>query len=98
MLATPASGCDTGIDALKALIEAGLSSHQVQQNALTLLIAGAQDAGNTLVIALYALARHPETQKRVQAEIDSLFTSLPSGDAKSGAMSELDAMVEPWKV
>ncbi|HVA28024.1 MAG TPA: cytochrome P450 [Candidatus Baltobacteraceae bacterium] len=66
-------------DALSMLLEASdpetgyrLSDEQVRDEAMTLFLAGHETTANALTWTWYLLARHPEIEARVHAEVDAL--------------------------
>jgi cytochrome P450 len=68
---------DTG-DLLSMLLDArdeqgeGMSDHQVREEVKTLLTAGQETTAATLFWCVYLLARHPDAERRVHAEVDAL--------------------------
>lgn len=74
-----ASGADTG-DLLSTLLAArdaegdgtGMSDQQIQDEALTLVLAGHETTANALSWTWYLLARHPGIEERFHAEVDAL--------------------------
>jgi cytochrome P450 len=50
---------------------AGLSSEELRDTALTLLLAGHETTAVALCWTLYLLSQHPEAERRLEAEIDS---------------------------
>ena len=56
----------------------GMTSRQLRDEAMTLVIAGSETTGNTIAWTCYLLARHPDIQERLQEEVDLV---LASGDA-----------------
>jgi cytochrome P450 len=71
------AGTDTG-DLLSMLLDArdeqgeGMSDHQVREEVKTLLTAGHETTGATLFWCVYLLARHPDQERRVHAEVDAI--------------------------
>ncbi len=68
-------------DALSMLLEASdpdtgyrLSDEQVRDEAMTLFLAGHETTANALTWTWYLLARHPEIEARMHAEVDALST------------------------
>ena len=64
-------------DVVSALLTAaqqpgGLTSQEVHDQVITLLLAGHETTASALTWALYLLSRHPEAQRQVQAEADTL--------------------------
>jgi cytochrome P450 len=66
-------------DALSMLLEASdpetgyrLTDEQVRDEAMTLFLAGHETTANALTWTWYLLARHPEIEARVHAEVDAL--------------------------
>jgi cytochrome P450 len=73
------SGEDTG-DLLSMLLFAqdeekggGMSDEQVRDEALTLFLAGHETGANALVWTWYLLSQHPEVERRLHEEIDSVL-------------------------
>ncbi|MEU1203653.1 cytochrome P450 [Streptomyces sp. NPDC005813] len=71
-----ASGRDTG-DMLSLLLKAEdeatgapLTPHQICSEILTLAVAGTETTASVPAWVLYELARHPEIDERVRAELD----------------------------
>lgn len=48
----------------------GLTAREVHDHVITLMMAGHETTANALTWTLYLLARHPEIQARLQAEVD----------------------------
>jgi cytochrome P450 len=70
-----------GRDVLSLLLDArdadtgeAMSDDQIADEALTLLLAGHETTANALSWALSLLARHPEAQARLHAELDDVLT------------------------
>ena len=87
-----AAGADHG-DLVSILLSAsdeqtgaGMSSHQLRDELVTLVIAGSETTGNTIAWACYLLATHPVVQERLQAEVDSV---LGGRDADFAALASL---------
>lgn len=78
-----ASGADTG-DLLSMLLAArdaegdgtGMSDQQIQDEALTLVLAGHETTANALSWTWYLLAQHPNVEARFHAEVDALGDEL----------------------
>lgn len=83
------SGVDTG-DLLSMLLQAqdeaedgsgmagvGMSDQQVRDEAITLFIAGHETTANALTWTWYLLAQHPEVERRLHAEIDTVLDDKP---------------------
>lgn len=77
-----ADGADHG-DLLSAVLAArsetgdSLSDAEVFDEIMTVLVGGTDSVASTLMWALYLLARHPEVQTRLQAEVDSVLAGGP---------------------
>lgn len=77
-------GTDRG-DLLSMLLEAqdteggtgGLTDEQVRDELATLFVAGHETSANALAWAWYLLARHPEVESAVHAEIDQVLAGRP---------------------
>jgi len=80
-------------DLFKRLVEANegdeegkakLSDGELLSNTYTFLLAGHETTANALSFACAVLAMHPEVQRKLQAEADSVWpTSLPTDGAES---------------
>lgn len=51
----------------------GMSDSQLRDEVLTMLFAGHETSANTLTWVWYLLGRHPEVERRLRAEIDSVL-------------------------
>lgn len=78
-----ASGHDTG-DMLSLLLRARdettgrpLTGHQICSEILTLAVAGTETTASVLSWLLYELARHPDVEARVLAELDEVLGDRP---------------------
>ncbi|MDT0388756.1 cytochrome P450 [Streptomyces dubilierae] len=78
-----AAGHDTG-DMLSLLLRAQdeatgrpLTAHQICSEILTLAVAGTETTASVLSWALYELARHPDVEARVLAELDDVLGDRP---------------------
>ncbi|MFG2647734.1 cytochrome P450 [Streptomyces sp. NPDC048436] len=78
-----ASGHDTG-DMLSMLLRAEdeetgrpMSGHQICSEVLTLAVAGTETTASVLSWVLYELARNPEVDQRLQAELDEVLDGRP---------------------
>jgi cytochrome P450 len=58
---------------------AGMTSQQLRDEAMTLVIAGSETTGNTLAWACYLLSQHPEVQQRLQQEADQVLAGRDAG-------------------
>jgi len=72
--ADPAADRGDVVSALLAAARqpAGLTSREVHDHVITLLLAGHETTASALTWALYLLGRHPGAQRQVQAEADTL--------------------------
>jgi cytochrome P450 len=50
-----------------------MTSQQLRDETMTLVIAGSETTGNTIAWACYLLATHPQEQHRLQAEVDQVL-------------------------
>jgi pentalenene oxygenase len=80
-----AGGADHG-DLMSIMISArddetgtGMTSQQLRDEAMTLVIAGSETTGNSLAWACYLLSRHPEIQERLQQEADRVLAGRDAG-------------------
>ncbi|MEV0321802.1 cytochrome P450 [Streptomyces sp. NPDC050658] len=78
-----ASGHDTG-DMLSMLLRAEdeetgqpMTGHQICSEVLTLAVAGTETTASVLSWILYELARNPEVERRLQAELDEVLGGRP---------------------
>lgn len=78
-----ASGEDRG-DLLSMLLQAqdeesgqGMSDAQLRDEAMTLFMAGHETTANTLAWAWFLLATHPEVEKKLHEELDSVLADRP---------------------
>jgi cytochrome P450 len=55
--------------------QGGLSDQQLRDEAVTLLMAGHETTAVALTMALYLLSQHPNVERRLQAEVDSVLGS-----------------------
>jgi cytochrome P450 len=75
-------GTDKG-DVLSMLLMAkdedgtGLTEEELQDQILTLYVAGHETTANTLAFTFMAMARHPEVQTKLQAELDEVLGGRP---------------------
>jgi cytochrome P450 len=88
-----AAGTDHG-DLMSILISArddetgtGMTSKQLRDEAMTLVIAGSETTGNTIAWACYLLTQHPEVQERLQQESDLVLSA--SDDVGYGTLDRL---------
>jgi cytochrome P450 len=80
-----ASGVDRG-DLLSMLLMSqdedgheGMTDQQVRDEAMTLFLAGHETTANALTWAWYLISQHPEIERRLQAELDSVLAGeLPT--------------------
>ncbi|GAA2774216.1 cytochrome P450 [Streptomyces showdoensis] len=56
-----------------------MSDRQVHDEVMTLLTAGAETTSRSLSWCLYLLARHPEAEERLHAEVDSVLAGRAAG-------------------
>ncbi|MDH6129415.1 cytochrome P450 [Kitasatospora sp. GP82] len=82
--ATRSSGDAEQADLLSTLLAArdadsgeGLSDTEVRDELVTILFAGTETAASTLSWAFYEVARHPEVEERLLAEIDAVVGERP---------------------
>jgi cytochrome P450 len=63
----------------------GLTAGEVHDHVMTLLLAGHETTASALTWTLFLLARHPEAQDRLQAEVSALLAGRPpeAGDLPS---------------
>ena len=57
----------------------GLTSQQLRDEAMTLVIAGSETTGNTLAWACYLLSQHPQIQRQLQQEADQVLAGRDAG-------------------
>ncbi|OBZ79093.1 hypothetical protein A0H81_00288 [Grifola frondosa] len=69
-----------------------LSEEELLAEMRTVIAAGHLTTGNSLCFILYELARHPDVQERVHAEVSSMLSAVSArGDAEY-TMGDLDGM------
>src|SRR5262249_61637828 len=83
--ATAAAGERTLIRDLMAVRDpdsgAGLSRQDLHDEATGLLLAGGETAASALTACFYELARHPEIERRLHAELDTVLAGRPASYA-----------------
>ena len=57
------------VSLIKKLAEKEITEHEFIGNILLILLAGYETTANAITYALYALARHPEIQEKLRAEV-----------------------------
>ncbi|HEY2521715.1 MAG TPA: cytochrome P450 [Streptosporangiaceae bacterium] len=57
----------------------GMTSRQLRDEAVTLVIAGSETTGNTIAWACYLLTQHPEIQEQLQREADQVLAGRDAG-------------------
>ncbi|WP_241023601.1 cytochrome P450 [Burkholderia sp. Ac-20365] len=75
--------------------EAPLTDDEVLANVFTILLAGEDTTANTIAWIVYFMCRHPDVQRRMQEEVDSVLggeTVLEDYD-KADALTYLDAVM-----
>jgi cytochrome P450 len=71
-----------------------MSNKQVRDEVATLFAAGHETTTNALAWAWYLLAKHPETEAKLQAEIDSVLAGRAPTLADLKAMPYLDSVIK----
>lgn len=71
----------------------GLSDEEIYDQVMTLLIGGTETTGNTLSWVFHLLARHPDIEEQLHAEIDA---ALPGGRLPS--FDDLPKLDFTWRV
>ncbi|MGB8961025.1 MAG: cytochrome P450 [Pseudonocardiaceae bacterium] len=103
-----ASGADRG-DLLSTLLAArdpvdrqGLSDTEIVDQVITFFLAGSETTATALAWAVHLLARHPEVEHRLHAEVDAVLTGavarfedLPKLELTSGVVTETLRMYPP---
>ena len=59
----------------------GMSDLQLRDEAMTVFLAGHETTANALAWSWYLLARHPEAERRLHAEVDAALGGRPPGAA-----------------
>ena len=90
---------DADTDVLALLLraadaEGGLTEREVRDELVTLVIAGHETVASCLTWTLLLLARHPEVQDRLAAELDALPEGRDPGWADLGALPWTRAVVD----
>ncbi|MDN0195133.1 cytochrome P450 [Streptomyces sp. S.PNR 29] len=95
-----ASGHDTG-DMLSLLLRARdeetgqpLTGHQICSEILTLAVAGTETTASVLSWLLYELARHPDVEARVLAELDEVLGERPVAFQDVGRLPYLRRVID----
>jgi cytochrome P450 len=95
-----AAGADqaAGSDLLGLLMKAsdaegGIPDELIQDECLTMLLAGHETTANALAWTLHLLARHPAARERLEAELDA---ALP--EARAATLDDMDALPFTWQV
>ncbi|WP_329211804.1 cytochrome P450 [Streptomyces sp. NBC_01708] len=93
------TGRDTG-DMLSLLLRATdeetgrpLTGHQISSEILTLAVAGTETTASVLSWTLYELARNPEVERAVLAELDTVLGSRPIAFADLPHLPYLDRVI-----
>ncbi|MGH3671039.1 MAG: cytochrome P450 [Pseudonocardiaceae bacterium] len=103
-----ASGADRG-DLLSTLLATrdptdnqGLSDTETVDQAITFFLAGSETTATTLAWAVYLLARHPDVEHRLHAEVDTVlagtvarFADLPNLELAAAVVTETLRMYPP---
>lgn len=92
-------GADRG-DLLSVLLAArdadtgaGMSDQQVHDEVMTLLVGGIETTALALAWTFHELARHPEVERRVHAEVDEVLGGRPPAFADLGKLVHLNQVV-----
>lgn len=72
---------------------AGMSDEQVHDEVMTLLIGGIETTALALAWTFHELARHPEVERRVHAEVDEVLGGRTPGFADVGKLVYLNQVV-----
>ncbi|MBX7215066.1 MAG: cytochrome P450 [Thermoflexales bacterium] len=83
-----------GDDLLGLLMDAGMNDDLIRDQLLTLLIAGHDTSTALLAWALHLLARHPDVQDRLWAEIDGAVGNAPPSFEALARLPLLDHVVD----
>lgn len=67
-----------GHDVLGLLLSAGLDDSEVRDELVTLVIAGHETVASSLAWTFRLLAEHPQVQRRLQVELDSVLVGEPT--------------------
>ena len=90
--APSASGCPVRGPLSKALRTAGLPPAGIYGNLLLILFAGHDTTGHTMTWLLFELARNPQIQIALQAEVDRFYEDLQGKDPSYQDLSRLELM------
>jgi cytochrome P450 len=71
---------------------APLSSEELYDQVMTLLIGGTETTGNIMSWAFYMLSRHPEVERRLHAEVDEVLGGRTAG------FEDLPRLEYTWRV
>ncbi|WP_209621554.1 cytochrome P450 [Saccharothrix coeruleofusca] len=83
----------TLLDAQDADTGAGMSDQQVHDEVLTLLVGGVETTALALAWTFHELARHPEVERRVHAEVDRVLDGRAPAFADVGKLAYLNQVV-----
>ncbi|MEO0605133.1 MAG: cytochrome P450, partial [Myxococcota bacterium] len=72
----------------------GMSDAQLRDEAITIFSAGHETVALSLTYATWLLARHPDVQEAVGAEIDAVVGARPPGLGDVGELPLLDAVLQ----
>ncbi len=64
-------------DLLSLLFSTGMSDQQIRDELVTILFLGTETTATTLSWAFHELARHPEVERRLGAELDAVLAGRP---------------------
>jgi pentalenene oxygenase len=80
----------------------GLSDTEIADQVMTFFLAGSETTANTLAWAVHLVARHPEVERRLRAEVDAVlvgpvarFEDLPNLKLTGGVITETLRMYPP---
>lgn len=72
----------------------GMTPRQLRDEVMTFFLAGHETTANALSWALYLLARHPEAEERLRAEVETVLGDRPPAAADVPALAFARAVVE----
>jgi cytochrome P450 len=87
-----------GEDVLSLLLrasegDASMSDRQVRDESLTLFLAGHETTANALAWTWWLLARHPDAESRLHAELDVVLRDRPPSDGDLAALPYASAVI-----
>lgn len=73
--------------------EGGISEELLQDECLTMLLAGHETTANALAWTQYLLAAHPDVRERLEVEVDAVLD-----DARTATLADVERLPYTWQV